>query len=228
MSEHITDRIHDYVDGELPEAGRRAVEDHVRSCRACADELARATEVAAAVRELPGRAEPPRDLWGGIRQRIDDTRVVDFPEPVDGLPAARPGRRVTLSLPQLFAAGIAVALLSGGAVWTAMGGPRTVRQAEVPAPEAPATGSFVRSAEGRYQSAVRELEALLEEGRQRLAPETLVTLERSLSTIDEAIAEAERALARDPGSELLHRILASHQKTKLRILRQAATAVPRT
>lgn len=46
--------------GEAPEAGRRAVEDHLRSCAACREELERLAVTSAALRSLPEEEMPQR------------------------------------------------------------------------------------------------------------------------------------------------------------------------
>jgi hypothetical protein len=79
--------------------------------------------------------------------------------------------------------------------------------------------------EDRYAEVVGQLERILSEGRDVLAPETLVTIEQSLRTVDEAIADVELALASDPNSDLLRRMLSSHQRTRLGVLQRAAAAV---
>jgi hypothetical protein len=43
--------------------------------------------------------------------------------------------------------------------------------------------------------------------------------------VDAAIADVEQALADDPNSDLLIRMLAAHRRTKLGVLQRAAAAV---
>ena len=54
-----------------------------------------------------------------------------------------------------------------------------------------------------------------------LAPETIAAVERSLRTIDAALAEAREALARDPASETLARLLVAGHDQKVELLRHA-------
>ncbi|HET9986500.1 MAG TPA: anti-sigma factor [Longimicrobiales bacterium] len=77
----------------------------------------------------------------------------------------------------------------------------------------------------RYDQAVDELEAVLRRGRGRLQPETVQALEHSLSTIDNAIAEARRALARDPGSPYLNAHLTDSLRRKVELLQQVSSLV---
>ena len=219
--------IHDWLDGLLEPADEERLRGHVDACARCrtdADALAGALQGMA---ELPREAEPARDLWAGIEARIAGTTpapaepvVIEFP----GGAAARARRRVSLTLPQLYAAGIAIALLSGATVWYALGPRVPATSAGLEAPDAPAAlVSQNSAAEAELDQAVFELEHTLQEGRALLTPETLATIEQSLATIDEAIGEARAALASDPSSALLNRLLLSHQKSKLRILRQATS-----
>lgn len=234
MNGHIgTERMHDLVDGLLPAAERAEVEAHLRACPACRDEATRLSEVVGALNALPREAAAPAVMWARIEDRISGTlpgsgpaeaRVLPFPGQIE------PPRRIALTVPQLAAAAGLVALLSWGVSSIAMsrGGataPEVAREGT--APSGMAARAVARG--GAYEEAVARLRVAVEQGRDRLSPETLGTLERSLATIDAAIAEVEEALATDPSSDLLARMLVSHQDAKLRVLRQAATRVePRT
>ena len=76
-----------------------------------------------------------------------------------------------------------------------------------------------------YERAIASLESILEQGRDRLDPETVATIEGSLGIIDRAIAEARQALVDDPNNPALNRLLIKHEQSKLRVLRQASAAV---
>jgi hypothetical protein len=78
---------------------------------------------------------------------------------------------------------------------------------------------------GGYDEALLELETIVDQGREFLAPETLASLDHSLRTIDDAMAEIRRALAADPANEVLARMLVRQQRSKLRVLTQAATGL---
>lgn len=226
MTEHIEDgRIHDLVEGLLSPSERETVEAHVAGCPECRETAAALTALRAAMEALPGRATPPEGLWRAIEERMGGMAPEGPTRERDVLPlaAALPRRRLAFSIPQLAAAAVVVSLLSAGAVWVAMGGSGASRtMAEMAAPLGGAARA-VSSGEASYESAVAELEQVLEEGRDLLAPETVAAVERSLATIDQAIAEVREAMRGDPSSELLARLLVKHQGSRLRVLRQAAT-----
>ena len=83
----------------------------------------------------------------------------------------------------------------------------------------------VEAATTEYEQAIASLESVLERGRDQLAPQTLQVIEVSLATIDQAIQEARQALADDPNNAAVSRLLIKHEQSKLRVLRQASSAI---
>jgi hypothetical protein len=86
--------------------------------------------------------------------------------------------------------------------------------AEIVAETAPA------AALDAYDRAVADLLRTLDAGRGTLGPRTIDVVERSLGTIDRAIAEATDALAKDPGNVFVSVHLARERQRKLALLRQ--------
>lgn len=218
MTDPWTHRLSEYLDDELPAAERRQVEEHVAGCAACRGTLEELREVVARAGSLEHGA-PTRDLWPGVAERIGAVRSEV------GLAAGRRWRRLrlTLTVPQLAAAAIALMAVSAGSVWLAK--PR--RPIMQPAVAPPAAGAMsavapVAMAEAAYGSAVRDLEQVLADGRGRLDTATVRVLEQNLRIIDAAIAECRRALAADPASPYLNAHLAQTMKRKIELLRQAA------
>jgi anti-sigma factor RsiW len=229
MSDQWTDRLSEYLDGELPEGERIALEAHLQSCSRCSDILAELRRVVARARMLENNA-PHRDLWPGIAQRIGaspaQTRTVEL------VSRGVSGRRWSFSLPQLAAAGIALMTVSGGAVWLLRS---PAQQALAPAvatapsgsPQAINAAATPRgSATQSYATAVADLEQVLAGGRGRLDTTTVRVIEQNLSAIDRAIAQAQRALDADPANLYLNTHLAETMRRKLNLLRQAAALVP--
>ncbi len=230
MIEHIsTERIHDLVDGLLSAAEEDRLRSHLDQCGACRQEVARLTDIVMAVRALPSTGQAPDGIWEGIQDRIDGTQpggaedktVVAFP----GAGVRR--RRFHFTMPQLAAAAVVVSVLSAGSVWMAISGIGATGATGAVAGDMPASAFRAASldSDAGYAAAVAELEALVEQGRGRLAPETMAVLDRALQNIDEALTEVRQALETDPSSGVLGRMLVNHQRSRLRLLRQAASAV---
>jgi hypothetical protein len=118
-SDRWNDRLSEYLDGELAPEEARELEVHLEACAGCRETLADLRRVTGAARALRDR-EPPAHLWAGIAQRIaeepPEVRVVSL------FDAKRARRRVSLSIPQLLAAGLVLALASAGSVWMTMRG----------------------------------------------------------------------------------------------------------
>lgn len=224
-----TDRLSDYLDGELAPVERQELEAHLESCEDCSRALEELRAVVARARRLEDRP-PESDLWPGIRDRIEPGRagVVD-----PGERRAGKRKRFVFTLPQLAAASIALMVVSGGAAWMMASGSGGT---EAPAPVATASSERVLTsergagdpelvanfAERKYGAAIADLEGVLTEHRDGLDPRTVQVIEENLQRIDRAVEEARRALADDPASDYLNAYLAATMRQKLELLRRAA------
>ncbi|MFL5580673.1 MAG: anti-sigma factor family protein [Gemmatimonadaceae bacterium] len=231
MTDHVADELSAYLDEELSPADQARVERHVAACAACGAELAELRRVAMHARALPDREPSPATadaLWARIAAgaRFPDAAVAPAAGAAVTPLVTRRRHTVTFSIPQLVAAGLVLALLSGGVAWQVLRGRAretviaktdTVRVLEPTATLAPA-----ELVTPQYDGAVAELEGVLRENRGRLEPETARAIEQSLATIDRAIAEARAALARDPGNAYLNDHLAATMARKLELLRDVA------
>jgi len=214
MTDQWTDRLSEYLDGELTSPERTAFEAHLPSCDGCRttlDELRRVVTNARALDDRP----PAADLWPTVAARI-------------GLSArskTRPVvRRFSFTLPQLAAASLALALLSGGAAWL-LGGRRPVTTPSLVVSERVPTllNASAYPGDARYAAQVADLERAVARGRGQLDTATVRVIERNLRIIDRAIRNAQSALAADPGNSYLNLHLAQEMRRKLELLRQAAT-----
>jgi DNA-binding FrmR family transcriptional regulator len=222
MADVWTDKLSEYIDGELSGADVGGLERHLETCEECRATVDQLRAVASRAADLQDRA-PDADLWAGISSRIketasEETSVADISK------RAKTGRHISFSVPQLLAAGIALMFVSAGSVWLALSGDGELVSPMVA--ETPLQGeSAVLLAsfdDPGYDAAVAELERILEAGRDRLDPATVSVLEQSLATIDQAIAEARAALQTDPTNHYLSEHLSATMNQKVRLLRQAA------
>ncbi len=217
-----THRLSEYLDDDLTAAERAALERHLAACPACSTTLAELTGVVMQAHALPA-PQPGRDLWEGIAERIaaERARSAGSVSP----PAPRARRRWTFSWPELAAAALAIAVGSGGVAWWAAGRVAGPAPAVAPPPATPGmpTPAALGVAAPRYDAAVADLQRVLAAGRTTLDSRTVRVLEHNLAVIDRAIAEAQRALAADPGNAYLNAHLARTMRQKLDLLRQAAT-----
>lgn len=219
-TEHWTARLSAYLDGELTPEERQACEAHLAGCAECRDtaEVLRTIVVAAS-------ALPPdqldRDLWPGILAAIEEPAALPF------RPRQRPWYAGAW---QLAAAAMLVATVSGGSVWLAMrhapaeGLPQSTTVSATAPIVAQVTPAAAR-AEQTYDAAVTDLRRVLDAGRGRLDSTTVRVLERNLAIIDSAVADARRAVERDPSNAYLNAYLARTMRRKVDLLRQAATLV---
>jgi len=120
MHEEWTDKLSDYLDGELPGDEREVVESHLAGCAPCRNVLEDLRRVIARARSIQPRP-PHQDLWAGIAERIEarpaSAKVTPLHAPEAQRPLRMPSRRISFSLPQLAAAAVLLMALSGGVVW---------------------------------------------------------------------------------------------------------------
>jgi len=216
MSDPWTDRLSEYVDGDLTPEERRSLEAHLDGCATCARIVADLRAVVATARGLPDR-DPTADLWSGIAARLPDAPGVT------SLPLRRRQRKWTaFAVPQLAAAGLALVLVSSGVLWVALRDGGEAGAPPVTVPVMTVSPAATDPAEA-YGAAIADLETVLAQHRERLDTATVRVLEESLAIIDRAIGEAQAALAEDPANRYLNGHLTTTMQRKLTLLQQAAS-----
>ena len=223
-----TDRLSEYIDGELSQEERAAVDTHLVICPECRSTLDALEDVVSGARSV--RDSPPaRELWSGIAARIaaggrSSARVLSpFRRAISS--------RLSFTLPQLAAASLALMVLSGTLVWMAKSGDPRADFEPISAQTDPradisaiAPANF---ADPRYDEAVADLERTLEAGRTRLDPGTVRVFEENLAAIDRAIEQCREALATDSANIYLNTHLAEARQRKLTLLRRATALAGR-
>jgi anti-sigma factor RsiW len=218
MADIWTSRLSEYLDGDLTADERAAIEAHLDTCAECARIVGELRAVAARAAALAPRP-PAVDLWAGVHARL---------QPRGGAGRRTSSEKFSFTWPELAAAGLALMVLSGSAVWIAEHGGRATSMEPTAAATRtsaamPEQGSVpVAFVDPHYDRAIADLEEAIDNGRSRLDPQTVRIVERNLAAIDRAIEDSRRALARDPANTYLNRHLAEARQRKLDLLRQAA------
>jgi hypothetical protein len=170
---------------------------------------------------LPRELAPARDLWPGVAASIAADRI---------RPAA-PWRRWPLAL----AAGVAIAVAAGLIGWRvgreAAPALTTVLPADAGS-EALRQASFAVPQGGDYLATRADLEGTYRERLELLAPATRSRIEQDLAAIRAANADIRHALAADPQSPVLNRLLESTWQQEFdlyaTVARSTEPAAPRT
>jgi hypothetical protein len=199
MRDEWTDRLSSYLDGDMEDDERSVLERHLESCPRCREVLREIEDIVRQARTLVD-TPPAGDLWPLIARQVSgDARAA----------------RVPFFL--RMAAGVALFLMSAALLWTAIGRERPQPPNAAMPVETSVVPSLVNDA--AYDRAVTDLLRALDAGRGTLGPRTVAIVERSLATIDRAIAEATEALEEDPGNVFVSVHLARERQRKLALLR---------
>jgi anti-sigma factor RsiW len=116
MHDIWTDRLSDYLDGEMERTERDALEAHLETCAECPAVLAELTKVRARARdrsELP----VPEEIWPRLERAIASGGTATPVTRITRLPARV---RSSFSLPEVLAACLVVAIVSGGTVFAVL------------------------------------------------------------------------------------------------------------
>jgi hypothetical protein len=209
----MDDRLEEFLAGRLDGAGRAALERELAvdaELRADLEFLRRVRNEAAA---LPRTLEPGRDLWPEIAARLDGARrgTVDF---------GRYRTRQRVPMMRYVVAAAAIALFAVALPLLVEPRPSGVGPVDV-AGAAPESDPELERVTAQYLAARDELMAALAERKDKIAPETYAVVEENLTVIASAVSEIETALAIEPESEKLERMLYAAYRSEVNLLRQA-------
>lgn len=242
MTHRFTNRLSEYIDGDLSPEDARRMEDHLRDCELCTRVLEELRGVVARASRVTDR-EVSDDVWPGIATRIQAVTPASSAErPAAPTAAIGAGtviptrrRRIALSIPQLAAAAILLVALAGGTAWLAGSG--VLHEASLTRAEdesgAGALGAIAvadadpRSASTavRYAIAIDEMERALFDPGTLLPASTEAKIRKSLRTIDRAIDDARRALEEVPTDGYVRQHLAATLRLKVDFLRRTTRLV---
>ena len=220
--DQVRPQLSGYVDRHLDAARAGEVRAHLLSCDACrgiADDLGLLRDAA---RKL-GPIDPPPHVWLEIagRVRLEGGK----PEGASPLRAvSAPGRSRTDTWQWL---GLAAALLlttlavysiatPDSAAPVAVTTDTSGNAAEVPTVET--VEETMKRAEAEYEKAIAQLEQLVKSGDASVSAASVATLQRSLTTIDLAIADSRAALNSEPGSQPARTSLFEALRNKVNLL----------
>jgi len=210
MNDQWTNRLSEYIDGELDSTERAAIEAHLATCGRCYATLGELRQVVARAKSLED-TPPAKDLWVGIRAGLTPGRRPGVSR--DTTPSRR---RFSLTVGQLLAASIALVLLSAGGMWLATRQQPVSTAVTRSRPTITPVANWTSSTDG----AIADLQAELIQNEKRLDTATVRIVRKNLAVIDRAIAEARMALRSDPGNAYLNLHLANTMRRKVELLRR--------
>ena len=204
--------LSDYVDAALARAEDVKVGEHLHvcdSCRSLVSDLRELRRAAASLRPMV----PPARVWTGIARVLQaSASSATAPVPVRvgraQSPLHRWGGVAAAALVLVALAGLGVGLRERGA-----GSGEAGRGLS-----AQAIDAELRQAEGHYQKAIEGLETIARAGEGVLDPPVAATLQRSLATVDRAIAESRDALREQPDSHQAQASLLESFRAKVALL----------
>ena len=239
--EHVDTVLSAWLEGDLGDDDRRAVDAHLRECLRCASLVRDIENIRRDATKLPEMA-PSRDLWEGIAARIEAPVIELKPRQ-----APTPARRTW----QMAAAAVVLMAVSSGVTYVLTSGQRPATGDQVattpdsigaptqvlavapnvvtprPRPSSGSGSAVLISNESSapeimYNQEIIRLRVILDQRRGDLDSATVTTVEKSLKAIDQAIIDARAALSGDASNTFLNEQLNRALEKKLGVLRRVA------
>jgi len=252
--EQFADTLADFLERDVTEPARAAMEAHALTCGDCGALLADLRKLRIDAANLP-ELVPSRDLWAGVAERIE-TPVVSIGRLGDS--ATRPTAHwmkiglaaaalvvvtatITHELTKQSLAKAPPSVAATPAVVKAQ--PTTLATLSTPSTVDSSTRRSVDpsirrsvasparlasnklSPEQTYASEIDKLHALLKTRRGQLDSSTVAVIDKNLRIIDDAITQCRKALKQDPNSRFLMQSLDDALDSKVQLLR-TAVALP--
>lgn len=225
-----TDRLSDYLSGDVDADARARIDAHLAECRQCREVLAGLQRVVARAQEAAD-VEPSRDLWPGIEEALVDADRRGREDDVIALPTARvrPTRpRLRLGPARLTAAAALLVAVTATATWRLA----AATSASPPEPSRSQAGTSIGAQKVAVPSPPQDLsdqlaalQQVYDSARESLDPNTVLVLERNLTAIERAITDSRSALEHDPGNAFLSEHLDRMYQRKLIYLQDVARVV---
>ncbi len=219
--------LSDYVDRLVTPEVHAAVAAHCDACASCRGVVADFERLRDAARTL-GPITPPAHLWMEIAGRVRlEQQGQRTTTPVTVAPPVITPRAASADRWQWL--GLAAALLLVTAGVYVMSQPDAAAPAtaivdtdgNVSAPPTVETiGDTLLRAQAEYELAIAQLEDMVTTGDPSMSPEVVQTLQRTVGTIDSAIAESRAALTENPASQPARTSLFEALGNKVSLLQQ--------
>jgi anti-sigma factor RsiW len=220
--QRYTDAIQEMVDGRLTPIRRSELEAHLTQCEDCRhllEDLERIRDLAAKL----DRPVVPNRVWMQVAGRLRQEGRIR-PAVVVVKPAHRRYALVAIAATLLIAVGASLFVL----LPAARGSRQQLATARPPAGNS-AAGAAVqadkgdiaeefRLAEEHYRNAIAKLEEAAKSDQNAIDPQTAVTIQKSMSVIDQAIAESSAAFRSEPTSMAARDSLFDALKRKVSLL----------
>jgi len=206
------DQIDDYIDGLLDADGRVAFEGFMAEDDELRAEVDAVTDLKRQARALPTSVMPKRDLWPEIRARIEKpAATISF--------GSHRGQQPRYSVIRYVMAAAALVLMMLGtrAMFELEGTTDPVTPIVAIDPELNRIEEEYAAAKEELLSALRARQASMDEE----ALKTLAIVEENLAIIEGAVNAITVALAEDPDSPELERMLHAAYQSEVNLLHQA-------
>lgn len=212
--------ISDYIDGLLEMGEQSRIERHMADCEPCRavrDDLLQLVHFS---RQLPLHT-PSGAIWTRIQSSLADERPKGFFPRIKAWMTRLENRHLNLSLPQLAASAVALAVVVSLGVIFVNRNKIETETADIAAsvPQTTLRLNLLSSPEGQnVEQRINYLEATIQQKKANWEPELRETFERNMLYVEQSLLECQQQLHGNPNDQVSKELMLNAYREKVRLL----------
>jgi hypothetical protein len=211
--------LSDYIDGELELGEQVKIERHLGDCEPCRAMRDDLLQIVHFSHQLPEQA-PSGALWARIQSDIAEQQPSGFWARAGLWWANAQNRHFNLSIPQMVAAGAAIAIvISVGVMISRQDGSfNEMRLADAATGSGPQVQVLSSPDLQQLEKQISSLSATIEQSKVSWDPALRLKFEKNMSLIEQSLAECRHQLNNNPGDDVSQELMLNAYREKVRLL----------
>lgn len=212
--------ISDYIDGLLEMGEQTSVERHLAACEPCRavrDDLLQMVHFS---RQLPLHT-PSSAVWARIQSSVAAEQPSGFFPKIKAWFSRLESRNLSLSLPQLAASAVALAVVVSLGVMLSNRGEiamQTAGVAEAVPPSALRMNPLSSPDRQNVEQRISYLEAAIQQRKANWSPELRETFEKNMLYVEQSLLECQQHLSGNPNDQVSRELMLNAYREKVRLL----------
>jgi hypothetical protein len=212
--------ISDYIDGMLEMGEQATIERHLADCEPCRMVRDDLLQVIHFSRQLPLHT-PSSAVWARIQSSVADEQPAGFLPRIKAWIGRLESRHLNLSLPQLAASAVALAVVVSVGVMFAKHGDTdtsTMQMAEAVPPSVLKVNPLSSPERQNVEERISYLEANIQQRKANWDPELRQAFEKNMLYVEQSLLECQQHLSGNPNDQVSRELMLNAYREKIRLL----------
>lgn len=212
--------ISDYIDGSLEMGEQTTIERHLADCEPCRMVRDDLLQVIHFSRQLPLHT-PSSAVWARIQSSVADEQPAGFLPRIKAWIGKLENRHLNLSLPQLAASAVALAVVVSVGVMFAKRGETEMSGVQIAeaVPQSMLRVNPLSSPEREnVEQRINYLEANIQQRKANWDPELRQAFEKNMLYVEQSLLECQQHLSGNPNDQVSRELMLNAYREKIRLL----------